>query len=305
VKPFAMTTVAITDLLTRLLETDAYHLDRLHGGCVGEVYRVNIFEASPFESSVIVAKFTASEDASPEDATTAGTLDIEGKMLTYLVERSDLPVPKVYFASPSVLLMEWIEGKSEFNPAAQRHAAECLAKLHQVKADRFGLPFHTLIGGLVQPNTPTDTWLDFFREQRVFYMAKAAYQEELLPCDILLKLEKCCDHLDRWIVEPAYPALLHGDAWTTNILAHGGKIRGFLDPAIYYGHPEMELAFTTLFKTFDEPFFTHYQAINPIEEGFFELRKDLYNLYPLLVHVRLFGQSYINPILQTLKRLGL
>ncbi len=292
----------LTDTLTRLLETNAYSLDRLEGGCVSEVYRVNIFAKSPFDSSVVVAKYDAADKT---DTFTEAKLDIEGRMLSYLAEHSELPVPKVYFSSKNLLIMEWVEGKSEFSPQAQQHAAECLARLHQVKAEKFGLDFPTLIGGLIQPNTQMDSWLDFFREHRLFYMAKAAYNDDILPCEILIKLEKFCDKADQWLTEPNHPSLLHGDCWTTNMLAHGGKIRGFIDPAIYYGHPEIELAFTTLFNTFDEPFFTHYQAITPMEDGFMELRKDLYNLYPLLVHTRLFGQQYINPMLNTLKRLGL
>lgn len=92
--------------------------------------------------------------------------------------------------------------------------------------------------------------------------------------------------------------------WTTNILAQGDRITGFIDPAIYYGHPEVELAFITLFGTFEQPFFDHYHEIRPISTGFFEERCDLYNLYPLLVHTRLFGGSYGTAIERTLHQFG-
>lgn len=88
------------------------------------------------------------------------------------------------------------------------------------------------------------------------------------------------------------------------MLASGNRITGFLDPALYYGHPEIELAFTTLFNTFGEAFFNRYQELTPIPPGFFELRRDLYNLYPLLAHVNIFGGGYIAPIEETLKRIG-
>lgn len=79
---------------------------------------------------------------------------------------------------------------------------------------------------------------------------------------------------------------------------------GFIDPAISYGHPEIELAFTTLFGTFGRDFFEAYEARRPLEPGFHELRKDLYNLYPRLVHLRLFGRSYLGGIQKVLARLG-
>lgn len=125
-----------------------------------------------------------------------------------------------------------------------------------------------------------------------------------LPVSFLGRLENLCARLDEWLVEPARPSLLHGDVWTTNVLAAGDRITGFVDPAIYYGHPEVELAFTTLFGTFGEPFFSRYQEIRPLPPGFFETRRDIYNLYPLLVHVNLFGGGYVHTVESTLRRFG-
>jgi fructosamine-3-kinase len=98
--------------------------------------------------------------------------------------------------------------------------------------------------------------------------------------------------------------LIHGDVWTTNVLASGEEITAFLDPAIYFAHSEIELAFTKLFGTFGRSFFDHYHQLRPIEAGFFEERCDLYNLYPLLVHVRLFGGTYVASVERILKRFG-
>ncbi len=110
--------------------------------------------------------------------------------------------------------------------------------------------------------------------------------------------------LGQWLAEPPHPSLLHGDVWTTNVLASKGRITGFIDPAVYYGHPEIELAFTTLFGTFSRPFFERYHELRPIPDGFFETRKDIYNLYPLLVHACLFGSSYAMSVDAIVSRLG-
>ena len=85
----------------------------------------------------------------------------------------------------------------------------------------------------------------------------------------------------------------------------GGRIAGFVDPAIYCGHPEIELAFTTMFGTFGRVFFDAYEALQPLEPGFHEVRSALYQLYPTLVHVRLFGSAYLPQIERTLAQVNL
>lgn len=265
-------------------------LSPLSGGSIGQVYRVDFSDRAS-----LVAKVASEAGA---------TLDIEGYMLGYLAEHSRLPVPTVIYSSPTLLLIEFIEGNSDFNPQAQTYAAELLADLHSIRAHRFGLERDTLIGSLHQPNPWTDSWLVFFRDHRLLYMGRQALDAGQLPRVIFARLEKFAAQLDRWLLEPEYPSLIHGDAWTTNILAANGRITGFIDPAIYYAHPEIELAFTTLFGTFDEPFFRRYHQLRPIPPGFFEVRRDIYNLYPLLVHTRLFGGGYAGSVERTLRRMG-
>ena len=118
------------------------------------------------------------------------------------------------------------------------------------------------------------------------------------------RLETLAGRLGRWISEPAHPSLLHGDMWTGNLLCRDGRIAGFIDPAIYFGDPEIELAFSTLFGTFGRAFFARYASLRELKPGFFEERRDLYNLYPLLVHVRLFGGSYVSSVDRTLTQFG-
>jgi fructosamine-3-kinase len=235
---------------------------------------------------------------------TGVTLAPEGYMLGYLKQHSRLPVPTVLHTSPKLLVMEFIPGSSYLNGQAQQHAAELLADLHNIRGPAFGLERDTLIGGLHQPNPSTSSWLTFFREQRLLYMANEALSVNRLPSAMMGRLEKFSSHLDHWLQEPPYPSLIHGDVWTTNILAQNGHITGFLDPAIYYAHPEIELAFSTLFQTFDEIFFLRYNELRSIEPGFFEERRDIYNLYPLLVHVRLFGGMYAAAVVRILKKFG-
>lgn len=265
-------------------------VEPMGGGCIGQVFHL---------------RFSGGEQrVAKVDEGVRPRLDVEAFMLQYLQEHSNLPVPRVYHAQPELLVMEFLPGDSHFSAEAQAHAAELLAALHDVAAERFGLERSTLIGGLHQPNPWYDKWVSFFAEKRLLYMAQEAEAAGRLPADTRRRLEKLVVSLDRWLDEPPAPALIHGDVWTTNVLAQGGRIAGFLDPAIYYAHPEVELAFITLFGTFGEPFFRRYEALRPIRAGFFEERRHLYNLYPLLVHVRLFGGSYVQSVNSILHKFG-
>jgi fructosamine-3-kinase len=230
---------------------------------------------------------------------------LEAYMLDELARQSELPVPRVHVAETDLLVMDFIDNDGGgITPAVERHAAELIARLHSTPRPSFGYARDTLIGPLPQPNPGFDRWIPFFREHRLLFMAKAAESEGRLPGSMRARLERLAEKLDDYLLEPAHPALLHGDLWTGNVLVRGDRIAGFVDPAIYYGHPEIELAFTTMFGTFGRAFFDAYEALRPLEPGFHETRSDLYKLYPTLVHVRLFGESYLGAIHRTLRRLG-
>jgi fructosamine-3-kinase len=232
-------------------------------------------------------------------------LRLEGYMLDELAGHSELPVPRVHLAEPDLLAMDYIENDGgPITANVERHAAELIAALHATPRPFFGYERDTLIGPLPQPNPRSEKWIPFFREHRLLAMADAAEREGRLPSAMLSRLERLGERLEDLLTEPAHPSLLHGDLWTGNVLVRGDRIAGFVDPAIYCGHREIELAFTTMFGTFGEAFFEAYEALSPLEPGFHELRRDIYNLYPTLVHLRLFGQSYLGGIERTLGRLG-
>ncbi|MGB3022738.1 MAG: fructosamine kinase family protein [Methyloceanibacter sp.] len=232
-------------------------------------------------------------------------LSLEAYMLGELGRQSELPVPAVHVAEPDLLVMDYIETDgSGITPQVERHAAELIARLHATPRITFGYERDTLIGPLPQPNPPTTCWIPFFRDHRLLAMAKAAAAEGKLSATLLGRVERLASRLEDYLVEPSAPSLLHGDLWTGNLLLREDRVAGFIDPAIYCGHPEIELAFTTMFGTFGRAFFEAYEALLPLEPGFHEIRTDLYQLYPTLVHVRLFGSGYLAPIERTLNKLG-
>ena len=233
------------------------------------------------------------------------SLEIEAYMLRELARLSELPVPDVHYADADLLIMDFIETDGGgITESVERHAGELIAQLHATPREHFGYARDTLIGPLPQPNPQAEHWIPFFRDHRLLNMAMSAHEEGSLPVALMQRIERLAGRLDDYLVEPAFPSLLHGDLWTGNVLVRGGRIAGFVDPAIYCGSPEIELAFTTMFGTFGKPFFEAYQGSMKLEPGFHEVRRDLYNLYPTLVHVKLFGASYLARIEQTLSKLG-
>ena len=276
----------IAKTIGRLAGSPVAGVSPLAGGCIGAVYRVTL------------------EDGRALAAKVGGGLAVEGFMLRYLAENSRLPVPRVVHAGDELLVMDFIEAKDGIDRPAEIHAAELLAELHGITAEAFGFERATVIGGLEQPNPWTPGWLDFFRDQRLLFMGREALDAGHLPGRLMKRLEVMAGRLDRWLEEPAAPSLLHGDMWTGNVLCREGRIAGFVDPAVYYGDAEIELAFATLFGTFGTPFFERYADLRLLRPGFFEERRDLYNLYPLLVHARLFGGSYVGSVERTLTRFG-
>jgi fructosamine-3-kinase len=235
----------------------------------------------------------------------AADLTLEAYMLGELARLTDLPVPKVHHAEANLLVMDFIETDgSGITSSAERHAGELIANLHAVARASFGYERDTSIGPLAQPNRQSQAWVPFFRDQRLLHMAGEAHREGSLPASLLHRIWRLAERISDYILEPPFPSLLHGDLWRGNVLVCGGRIAGLVDPAIYCGHPEIELAFATLFGTFGEAFFDAYECVMPLEPGFYETRLDIYNLYPRLVHVRLFGASYLAGIEKTLARLG-
>jgi len=261
----------------------------LSGGCVGEVYG---------------ARAGGDDYVVKVEAAATDLLAVEGRMLRHLARESPLPAPDPVHYEPGLLIMPRIEGDHRFGPGAEEQAADLFAALHGQPAPYFGFAFDTVIGGLPQPNPRYERWAEFFADARLREMAGQARAAGRLDDALYDRIERFAGDAADWLPEPEYPALLHGDAWDNNILADGDRITGFIDPALYWGHPEVELAFTTMFRTFTDHFYRRYHEQRPIDPDFWEVRRPLYNLYPLLVHVRLFGGGYRSSVAHTLGRFG-
>ncbi len=202
------------------------------------------------------------------------------------------------------LILEYIESGATGLPGAPpdywARLGQQLAELHAHTQPQFGLDHDNFIGTLSQRNTLMSNGIDFFFEQRLLPQAGQALYNGLLGkvhYDALFRLR---DRLSN-LLPADRPALLHGDLWTGNVLITESNQPALVDPAVYYGLREAELAFTYLFGGFDTHFYEAYTELFPLEPGFAE-RIPIYNLYPLLVHVNLFGTGYVSGVERVLNR---
>ena len=227
----------------------------------------------------------------------------EARGMQLLRDTNAINVPAVIgfghqFGSPFLILEHITKGapKSSF----WKHFGESMAKLHGYTDKSFGLDHDNFIGRLPQKNTPKDLWIDFFIENRLEVQLGLAIYNGHIDQQFAEKFRLIYSAFPGMLPEEQ-PALIHGDLWSGNFMSNAEGNACIFDPAIYFGHREMELAFTRLFGGFDREFYDVYQEIFPLEPGF-ESRVEIYNLYPLLVHVNLFGPSYLSGIKNTINR---
>jgi protein-ribulosamine 3-kinase len=232
-----------------------------------------------------------------------GMLESEAKGLQLLRETGTLRVPEVVGHTlangHTILLLEWLEPgrrKADFFHSF----GIALAQLHRHTSKSFGLAHDNYIGSLPQRNRQHPDWAAFFAEERLEPQLRLAVDAGALGRETIRGFQRLYLRLpDIFPDEP--PALLHGDLWSGNYLVGPEGEAAIVDPAVYYGHREMDLAMARLFGGFDSAFYEGYQSEWPTEPGLVQ-RAEICNLYPLLVHVNLFGGGYAGQVREVLKQ---
>jgi protein-ribulosamine 3-kinase len=232
-----------------------------------------------------------------------GLFTAEARGLELLRTAGALLVPQVIGQGKAdgkaFLLLEYLHSRparSDYWQALGRG----LAALHGHSQKVYGLDHPNFIGRLPQNNEPMEEWVEFFIQRRLEPQLGLAFYQQQVDKAFLQQFRKLYPRL-REVLVADQPALLHGDLWSGNLMPGPDGRAWIFDPAVYYGHREIELAFTKLFGGFEESFYQAYKEARPLEPGFDE-RVDLYNLYPLLVHVNLFGSSYLSGVERILWR---
>jgi protein-ribulosamine 3-kinase len=232
-----------------------------------------------------------------------GMFKAESRGLQLLKETKSFYIPKVMLVDEAdglqYLLMSFTQEGKKTN-IFWEELGRGLAHLHQRSNSQFGLDHDNYIGSLRQRNTQCDSWITFFESERIRPQMKLAEDSQLMNDSLKKEMEQLLTRLPDLLAEDK-PSLLHGDLWSGNLMTTSNGRPSLIDPAVYFGHREVDLAMTKLFGGFKERFYESYQEAFPLEPGY-EQRMEIYNLYPLLVHVNLFGGAYLMQLRQTVLR---
>lgn len=265
--------------------------ERIAGGDINDAFGLRLSDKSR-----IFMKCNSKENLSFFTAEAAGIDAIKGTGV--------IGAPRIFATGTdeaggfSFLLMEFAAGGGRKKDYWEIFGRE-LAALHRAETaglapgGKYGFAKDNFIGAGEQGNTPCESFREFFRECRLkpqFYRAGRYFDKEDSK-----RIERLLERLYDILVEPEHPSLIHGDLWSGNVITGKDGKAWLIDPAVYVGHAEADLAMTELFGGFPGVFYDAYREAAPLQPGY-EERRDLYNLYHLLNHLNLFGSSYLLPV---------
>lgn len=241
-----------------------------------------------------------------------------------LLKSVGLPVPDVYrwkigsLDDPvSYLLIEWIDGvdlgeakkqcSAEDFDQLQRELAELTAAMHANTADKYMRVMATCdASGGAGGDDRFESWPKFYRSvyDPIWHEAE---KDRHLPKACRKQIGKLHERLERFLVHPDKPRLVHWDIWNTNVMCRRNadgkwRVAALLDPNCKYAHAEAEIAYMELFHTVTPAFLKAYQQHHKLSQDYQRFRKPIYQLYPLLNHVNLFGHDYLKPLIQAVER---
>jgi protein-ribulosamine 3-kinase len=274
----------IAKKISELLSTSISSFTSVGGGCINHGGKIVTSTGNYFVKWNDANRFPSMFLAEADGLTLLRhqkVIDVPNVILTDIVENFQF------------IVIEWIEASHNSNTYWQTLGSQ-LASLHRKTSDAFGLDHDNYIGSLKQINTRKSNWIDFFIENRLEVQLRFAIDEEKLDNNMVQKFNSLYKKL-KGILPEEIPALLHGDLWSGNLITNANGDPCLIDPAVYYGHREAEIAFTKLFGGFQDAFYDSYNSAFPLHHDF-AYRMDIYNLYPLLVHVNLFGGGYVGQV---------
>lgn len=229
--------------------------------------------------------------------------EVELAGLRYLAERAGVlipaPVGVISVDGGVMMVLEAAQAVERFTEQ-WREIGRTLARIHQVQGAQYGLARQGYFGPLYQDNRPLPDWLDFYIQRRLWPRLVGAIDSGHLPTEVIRQVESLLARLPRLDLPPAPPTLLHGDAQQNNFISTlvGAMV---IDPAVYYGHPEMDLAYVDYFQPVPPDVFLGYQELLPIEPGFAE-RRDFWRLAAYLAAVEVEGPIHLSKLTGALKK---
>lgn len=227
----------------------------------------------------------------------------EADGLEFLREKSEFLIPKPICTGntdgTTWIIMENIASSRKNADFWQKFGSRT-ARMHQQTNATFGYHRDNFLGTLPQKNTQLDNWADFFVNYRLEPQIKLARDSGIASAEMLRLFDKLAHRAERYFPQEP-PAALHGDLWNGNFMPDANGDAVIFDPAVYYGHREMDLGMTKLFGGYEAAFYEAYNEIYPLEQGW-EDRVKVANLYYLMAHVNLFGGGYVAQVMQILRK---
>ena len=270
---------------------------RVAGGCIAGGSRVELDDGSRWfvkRSRTLAGDTFAAEAAGLRALRVAALSEASGPRVPAVVAVGSGP-------AEAFIVMEWIEQGARGGSFAERFGRS-LARMHRHRgARRFGFDRDNYIGSTPQPNGWMDSWHDFFRERRIGFQTKLAREKGLIDEPVQRDIESIMGRLESILPAPEFPSILHGDLWGGNYLVDESGAPVLIDPAVYHGHREADLAMTELFGGFPAGFLQSYDDEWALQSGYAD-RSALYNLYHMLNHANIFGSSYVSSVVAIVRR---
>jgi fructosamine-3-kinase len=260
------------------------------GGSINDAFEVRLRDGRQY--------FVKSNPSAP-----AGMFTAEAAGLRWLSEGSALATPGVVAVCEgpgAFLVLEWLDAGAPV-PDFDERLGRGLAELHGRGAPNFGFEHDNFIGTLPQGNRVHEHWLGFYRDERLGAQLELAVRQGRASRAMRDGFARLFARLPELLGSDESPARLHGDLWGGNLHRDASGRPALIDPAVYGGHREVDLAMMRLFGGFSERCFAAYDEAMPLQEGWKE-RVELFQLYPLMVHVNLFGGSYGGSVERVLRR---
>lgn len=260
------------------------------GGCINEAYKLKTTGGKYFIKYNSASRFS-------------GMFEKEAAGLKILADTNSFDIPEVIGSGEagknSYILLHYIESGI---PARNfwSHFGTKLADLHHNTSEYFGLDHDNYIGSLTQSNKKHPDFCGFFISQRLEPQLKEARNKGAFSQSDIRFFDSLFKSLNN-IIPVEKPALVHGDLWSGNFMVTENGYPCLIDPAVYYGHREADIAMTKLFGGFQPEFYNAYNQAWPLKKDW-QKRMDIFNLYPLLVHVNLFGGSYAGQVLRIIRQ---
>jgi len=279
--------IVVNKILQKVIANTPKNIQLLTGGDINQVYHCT------FDKQDLVVKLNSANKF-------PNMFEKEKKGLE-LLAKSSFKIPKpIAFGTLEnfdYLVLEYIQPGSSINWGI---LGEKLAEMHRKTSSNFGLNYNNYIGSLEQNNNYKSTWEEFYSNFRLLPLTEKARNQQLILKSDVNKIEKLCLKLNE-LIPNTKPSLIHGDLWSGNLISDKNNEPVLIDPAVYYGHPEMDWAMLSLFGNYPTVAMEKYNELNPIEKDF-EKRKEIHQLYPLLVHLILFGKGYYRSVMSIIEK---